>query len=134
MLPVLQFFSRENMHNRRLKHAAAASLMLCGLSFAATNARSKLWTQVFLAATALLAAAALALAVAVILVAHGAGTACFFRCELVGVARSVRSLAALGGDFALLLRIHRCEATVAGITALVVTFVATLVVCHDCLR
>jgi zinc protease len=37
MLPVLQFFSRENMHNSRLKHAAAASLMLCGLSFVATG-------------------------------------------------------------------------------------------------
>jgi zinc protease len=37
MLPVLQFFSRETMNNSRLKHAAAASLMLCGLSFAATG-------------------------------------------------------------------------------------------------
>jgi zinc protease len=37
MLPVLLFFSRETMNNSRLKHAAAASLMLCGLSFAATG-------------------------------------------------------------------------------------------------
>jgi zinc protease len=37
MLPVLQFFSRETMNNSRLKHAAAASLMLCGLSFVATG-------------------------------------------------------------------------------------------------
>jgi zinc protease len=37
MLPVLQFFSRETMNNSRLKHLAAASLMLCGLSFAATG-------------------------------------------------------------------------------------------------
>lgn len=34
--------------------ALLLSSFTCGLSFAATNARSKLWTQVFLAATALL--------------------------------------------------------------------------------
>src|SRR5476649_1893903 len=42
MLPVLQFFSRETINNSRLKHAAAASLMLCGLSFVATGTA---WAQ-----------------------------------------------------------------------------------------
>jgi cytochrome o ubiquinol oxidase subunit 3 len=40
-----------------------ASSFTCGLSFAATNARNKLWTQVFLLVTGLLGAAFLALEV-----------------------------------------------------------------------
>jgi zinc protease len=42
MLPVLLFFPRETMNNSRLKQAAAASLMLCGLSFVATGSA---WAQ-----------------------------------------------------------------------------------------
>ena len=45
-------------------------------------------------AAALLAAAALALLAAVVLVAHRTGTACLFRREFVGIARSVGRFAA----------------------------------------
>src|SRR6476661_8910546 len=87
------------------------------------------------AAAALLAAAALALLAAVVLVAHGAGTAGFFRVELVGIARSVCCLAAFRSDFTLFLRIHRCETAVAGVALVVALVAAALIVrCHGCLR
>src|SRR5450830_753640 len=59
-----------------------------------------------------------ALLVAVVLVAHRAGLAGFFRGELVGIARSVGGAAPFGGDFTLLVGIHRGEAAVAGVAAL----------------
>src|SRR5690242_8448825 len=58
------------------------------------------------------------LLVAVILVAHRAGAACFFRIELVGIARSVGGAAAFGSDFTLALRVHASETLVALIAVL----------------
>jgi hypothetical protein len=57
-------------------------------------------------------AARSALAVAV-LVAHGAGTACFLGSEFVCGAFGVGGAATLRCNLALALRIHRCKATVA---------------------
>src|SRR6185369_9345424 len=72
------------------------------------------------------------LAVAVIFVAHAAGLACFFRGELVCIAGSVGCLAAFAGDLTLLLRVHRSEATVAGVARLFIAAAVVLVTgCHD---
>src|SRR5450830_884983 len=70
-------------------------------------------------------AARTALLVAVVLVAHRAGLTGFFRGELVGIARSVGGAAPFGGDFTLLVGIHRGEAAVAGVAALAALAAAT---------
>jgi hypothetical protein len=61
---------------------------------------------------------ALAAAPWIVLVAHAAGAACFFRGELVRRAFFMGGPAAFGGDFALLLRVHGSEAAFAGVALL----------------
>jgi hypothetical protein len=55
--------------------------------------------------------------------AHAARAARLFRGELVRSALLVSGLAALAGDFALTLRIHRCETAVFGTATLLVALV-----------
>src|SRR5471032_3432463 len=62
-----------------------------------------------------------ALLVAIVFMAQAAGLARFLGRELMCGARRMGRLAAFGGDFALLIRVHRSEAAVAGVALLVAT-------------
>jgi hypothetical protein len=60
--------------------------------------------------------------------AHAAGATCFFRGELVGRAFCMGRFAALAGDLALTLRIHRRKTAITGTAALAVTLITALFV------
>lgn len=89
------------------------------------------------AAAAVIAAAPGTALLATATMALGAGLAGFCRGELMGVARRVCCPATLGGDLALAVAVHGCEAAARAGTALVVAtlvlalvLVALIAVCH----